>query len=212
MTIKVLIVDDHEIFRDGLKILFKRYPDIEVVGEASNGLEALQLLRETEVDIVFLDIKMPIMDGLECLERIRKIKGKLPVIILTMFDDEKIMISSLELGANAYLMKNASGNEIFAAVEACLQDKPFYCNYTSAKLTKMITEKSLAIDHKPLFTEREIQVMKLITQEMSNREISEVLKISVEAIETYREKIQEKIGARNTAGIVVYAIKNKLVN
>ena len=130
-----------------------------------------------------------------------------------MFDEENLIVDMLEAGAKGYLLKNAHKSEILAAVDSVYRDQTYYCHHTSRKLTKMIAESSFNPHRQsaqPEFSEREISVMRYICQELSNREIAFNLKLSVRTIEGYRERIQEKINARNVAGIIVYAIKNRI--
>jgi DNA-binding NarL/FixJ family response regulator len=213
LPIRIVLADDHEIFRDGFRVMLKKQPGVELVGEAADGEELLKLVEELQPDVVITDIKMPRLDGIKATKAITKKYPHIGVISLSMFDEENLIIDMLEAGAKGYLLKNAHKDEIIAAVESVYRDQTYYCNHTSRKLTKMIAESSFNPNrrpHKPEFTEREILVMKFICQELSNREIAMNLKLSVRTIEGYREKIQEKISARNTAGIVVYAIKNSI--
>ena len=213
LPIRIVLADDHEIFRDGFRVMLKKQPGVELVGEAADGEELIKLVEELQPDVVVTDIKMPKLDGIKAAKMITKKYPHIGVISLSMFDEENLIIDMLEAGAKGYLLKNAHKDEIIAAVEAVYRDQTYYCNHTSRKLTKMIAESSFNPNrrpHRPEFTEREILVMKFICQELSNREIAMNLKLSVRTIEGYREKIQEKISARNTAGIVVYAIKNSI--
>ena len=213
LPIRIVLADDHEIFRDGFRVMLKKQPGVELVGEAADGEELIKLVEELQPDVVVTDIKMPKLDGIKAAKMITKKYPHIGVISLSMFDEENLIIDMLEAGAKGYLLKNAHKDEIIAAVEAVYRDQTYYCNHTSRKLTKMIAESSFNPNrrpHRPEFTESEILVMKFICQELSNREIAMNLKLSVRTIEGYREKIQEKISARNTAGIVVYAIKNSI--
>ena len=213
LPIRIVLADDHEIFRDGFRVMLKKQPGVELVGEAADGEELIKLVEELQPDVVVTDIKMPKLDGIKATTIITQKYPHIGVISLSMFDEENLIIDMLEAGAKGYLLKNAHKDEIIAAVESVFRDQTYYCNHTSRKLTKMIAESSFNPNrrpHKPEFTEREILVMKFICQEFSNREIAMNLKLSVRTIEGYREKIQEKISAKNTAGIVVYAIKNSI--
>ena len=213
LPIRIVLADDHEIFRDGFRVMLKKQPGVELVGEAADGEELIKLVEELQPDVVVTDIKMPRLDGIKATTIITQKYPHIGVISLSMFDEENLIIDMLEAGAKGYLLKNAHKDEIIAAVESVFHDQTYYCNHTSRKLTKMIAESSFNPNrrpHKPEFTEREILVMKFICQEFSNREIAMNLKLSVRTIEGYREKIQEKISAKNTAGIVVYAIKNSI--
>jgi DNA-binding NarL/FixJ family response regulator len=213
LPIRVVLADDHEIFRDGFRVMLKKQPSVELIGEAADGEELLTKVEELQPDVVITDIKMPKLDGIGAAKILTKKFPHIGVISLSMFDEENLIIEMLEAGAKGYLLKNAHKNEIIAAVESVFNNQTYYCNHTSRKLTKMIADSSFNPNRrapKPEFSEREISVMRFICQELSNREIALQLKLSVRTIEGYRERIQEKISARNTAGIVVYAIRNRI--
>jgi DNA-binding NarL/FixJ family response regulator len=213
LPIRVVLADDHEIFRDGFKVMLKKQTGVELVGEAGNGTELLKLVEQMEPDVVITDIKMPKLDGISATKIIVEQFPNVRVIALSMFDEENLIIEMLEAGAKGYLLKNAHKTEIITAIESVFKDQTYYCNHTSRKLTKMIAESSFNPHKKniqPEFSERELTVIRFICQELSNREIALQLKLSVRTIEGYRERIQEKISARNMAGIVVYAIKNRI--
>lgn len=211
--VQIVLADDHEIFRDGFRAMLKKQASVNLVGEAENGEELIKVVEELKPDVVVTDIKMPKLDGIGATKILTKRFPHIGVISLSMFDEENLIIDMLEAGAKGYLLKNAHKDEIISAVEAVYQNQTYYCSLTSRKLTKMIADSSFNPNrhtNKPEFSEKEINVMRLVCQEFSNKEIAMQLKLSVRTIEGYREKIQEKINARNTAGIVVYAIKNKI--
>lgn len=213
LPIRIVLADDHEIFRDGFRVMLKKQPSVELVGEASDGEELIQLVRQLQPDVVVTDIKMPKTDGIQAAKILSKEFPDIGIIALSMFDEENLIIDMLEAGAKGYLLKNAHKDEIVAGVEAVHKKQTYYCNHTSRKLTKLIAESSFNPHrrmHKPGFSEREVKVIRMICEEHSNKEIASELNLSVRTIEGYREKIQEKINARNTAGIVVYAIKNRI--
>jgi DNA-binding NarL/FixJ family response regulator len=213
LPVRVVLADDHEIFRDGFRVMLKKQPGVELAGEAADGEELIKLVEELQPDVVVTDIKMPRLDGIKATKIITKKYPHIGIIALSMFDEENLIIDMLEAGAKGYLLKNAHKDEIIAAVETVYRKQTYYCKHTSRKLTKMIAESSFNPNypsHNPEFTEREILVMQFICQELSSREIAVQLDLSVRTIEKFRENIQEKINARNTAGIVVYAIKNSI--
>ena len=213
LPIRIVLADDHEIFRDGFRVMLKKQTNINLIGAAENGEELLKMVEKLRPDVVVTDIKMPKLDGIAATKILTKKFPGIGVISLSMFDEENLIIDMLEAGAKGYLLKNAHKDEIIAAVEAVHNDQTYYCKHTSRKLTKMIAESSFNPNRRPVnpeLSEKEINVMRLVCQEFSNKEIAAQLKLSVRTIEGYREKIQEKINARNTAGIVVYAIKNRI--
>ena len=213
LPIRIVLADDHEIFRDGFRVMLKKQTGVELIGEASDGEELIKQVEALQPDVVITDIKMPKLDGIKATKILTKQFPHIGIIALSMFDEENLIIDMLEAGAKGYLLKNAHKNEIIAAVESVHRNQTYYCNHTSRKLTKMIAESSFNPHRRhvqPDFSERELSVIRFICQELSNREIALQLKLSVRTIEGYRERIQEKISARNAAGIVVYAIKNRI--
>jgi len=134
IPIKLVIADDHEIYRDGLKIMLRRQPDIEVIGEAANGRELIALIERTKPDIVLTDIVMPVMDGIDATRLLRQQYPSINIIALSMFDQDNLIIEMLESGAKGYLLKNADKAEIIDAIKSVYKDIPYYCRSTSVKL------------------------------------------------------------------------------
>jgi DNA-binding NarL/FixJ family response regulator len=212
--IRIVIADDHEIFRDGFKVLLKKQKDLELVGEAENGKDLLDVVAVQLPDIVITDIRMPIMDGIEACKKIRKKYPSIQVIALSMFNDENLIVDMLEAGARGYLLKNTTRHELLAATKAVSEGSAYYSADTSGKLTRMIAESRFnPYRNEPIkqFTSRELQIIRLMCRQLTNGEMAKELALSIRTIESHREKIQEKTGARNSIGIVIYAIKNGLV-
>lgn len=213
-TIKIVLADDHEIFRDGFKAMLKKQPLVELLGEASNGNELVDLVRRLKPDVVVTDIKMPKMDGLQATKLLSKEFPHIGIIALSMMDEENLILDMMESGARGYLIKNAHKDEIIKAIKMVFDNHIYFCNETSLKLTKRIAKsekihyikKDVDLD----FTPKEIEIIKCICEEMSNKEIAEKKNLSIRTIEGYRDKILEKIGAKNSVGIVVYAIRSKI--
>ena len=213
IPIRIIIADDHEIYRDGFKVMLKKQSAIELIGETDNGEDLIQMAHHLKPDVVITNIKLPGLDGIRAAKQITSEMPDVGIIALSVFDDEAFIIDMLEAGAKGYLMKNAEKDEMINAIKTVHKGQNYFCNLISRKLTKMLAESSYHPHKKNAkleLTERELTVMKLICQELSNKEIATELKLSVRTVEGYREKIQEKIGARNTAGIVIYAIRNKV--
>lgn len=209
--IKIILADDHEIFRDGFRMMVRKQPSVQLIAEAADGEELVELTRQLNPDVVITDIKMPKMDGLEAT---RKLTAELPhigIIALSMFDEENLVVEMLEAGAKGYLLKNAHKNEIIEAIKTVDRNLPYYCNDTSARLANLIGRSRFnpaPAAPKPQFSDREYAVIRFICKEMSNKEMASELNLSIRTVEGYRDRILEKIGAKNAAGIVVYAIKN----
>ncbi len=213
-NIKLLIADDHEIFRDGFKLMLSKFEEIELVGEAENGRELLTLTEATKPDVIITDIKMPIMDGIEATKKIAALYPNIGIIGLSMFDEDDLIIDMLEAGAKGFLLKNAGKLEIIEAIKTVYEDNPYYCKTTSHKLTKMIAESKFnpyKKKEKIVFNEKELEIIQLICKEFTNKEIADKLFLSTRTVEGYRLKILEKMNAKNTVGFVVYAMKHNLV-
>jgi DNA-binding NarL/FixJ family response regulator len=211
--IRIVIADDHEIFRNGFKLLLKNQNELELVGEAENGKDLLDIVSEQLPDVVVTDIKMPVMDGIEACKTIKKLYPSIEVIALSMFNEDNLIVDMLEAGARGYLLKNTNKNELLLAAKTVHEGNTYYCTATSARLTKMIAESKFnPYRNQPVktFTAREQDIIKLICQQYTNKEIAQALKLSFRTIESYREKIHEKTGAKNSIGVVIYAIKHGL--
>ena len=212
--IKLVIADDHEIFRDGFKLMLSKFPEITLVGEAGNGRELLELIEKENPDVILTDIKMPVMDGIEAAKKITELYPDKGIIGLSMYDDDELIIEMLEAGAKGYLIKNAGKDQIIEAIKTVYNDEPYYCKTTSHKLTQMIAKSRFnpyKIVAKAGFSEREKEIIACICEELTNKEIGDKLFISVRTVEGHRLKILEKMNAKNTVGLVVYAIKNGIV-
>ena len=191
--------------------MLKRQKEIVLVGEAENGKE---LLEKTEIilpDIIIMDIKMPVMDGIVATREITEKWPDIYVIAFTMFDDDDLVIDMLEAGAKGYLLKNAHKTEIIEAIKTVYNREPYYCNQTTKKLANLIAKSRFnpfKKKIKPQFTNKELEVIKFICNGLSNKEIAAQLNLSVRTIEGHRDNIHEKIDVKNTAGIIIYAIKH----
>jgi two-component system response regulator NreC len=209
-VIRVIIADDHEVYRDGLKLMLSKAADILVIEEAANGLQLVNSVKEQKPDIVLTDIVMPVMDGIAAAKKISALYPGTGIIALSMFDEEHYIADMLEAGALGYLLKNADKSEITDAIKTVYTHSPYYCKLTSAKLTRIISKSRFnpyANKHIPFFTDKEKEVIQLICSEYTNKEIGQLLYLSTRTVEGYRARIQEKMNVKSTAGIVVFAIK-----
>lgn len=212
-AIKVVIADDHEIFRDGLKLMLQRQADITVIAEASDGRELIAMVKQTLPDVIITDVKMPHLDGVAATKHLTEHYPSIGIIALTMFDEEDLIVDMLEAGAKGYLLKNADKNEIIEAVHTVANDEPHYCRLTSQKLASMVAKSKFNLHgkkEKPEFNEREKEIIRYICEGLTNKEIGEKIFLSVRTIEGLRLKIVEKMNVKNTAGIIVYAIREHL--
>lgn len=212
--ITLLIADDHEIFRDGLSLMLSKQEDIQLIAQAENGKELVELTEKHQPDVILTDIKMPQMDGIEATRiLIQKFPG-LKIIALSMFDEESLIVEMLESGAKGYLLKNADKHEILEAITSVHEEKTFYCRGTSARLALMIVKSKFNPYKKRqpvVFNDREKEIIKLICQQFTAHEIGEKLFLSKRTVEGYRIRILEKMNVKNTAGIVVFALKHNFI-
>ncbi|MEP7141761.1 MAG: response regulator transcription factor [Ferruginibacter sp.] len=212
--IKLIIADDHEIFRDGFKLMLTKYPEIILVGEAANGQELVDLSLKLDPDVIITDIKMPVMDGIEATKKIIDRFPDMGIIGLSMYDDDELIVEMLEAGAKGYLIKNAGKEQITEAIKTVYNNDPYYCKTTSHKLTNMIANSRFNPYRKTAkaeFSEREKEIIDLVCRELTNKEIGDKLFLSVRTVEGHRLRILEKMNVKNTVGLVVYAIKNGIV-
>ncbi|MDA3616570.1 response regulator transcription factor [Polluticaenibacter yanchengensis] len=208
--ISIVIADDHEIFRDGFKLTLNSVENFTVIGEASNGTELIEVVNKTKPDVIITDIKMPFMDGVEATKVLMNESSNRKVIGLSMFDDDETILDMLEAGALGYLVKNAEKAELIDAVNSVYKGEAYNCRFTNSKLTKILAlrkkRKTAPVKTEPL-TERELDVIALLCEGYTNKEISEKYCLSLRTIEGVRLKAQEKIGAKNIAGVVVFAMQ-----
>lgn len=213
--IKIVIADDHKLFRKGIIALLEDFDFIGEIEEASNGAELLEVLAKTNLlpDVILLDLQMPVMDGLEAQKNIRKLYSGIKIIILTMEDDEQYILHLIAEGVNGYLLKNADPDEMERAILKVVENGFYFSDEISMKVLKNLNMKEKAeFVFNPDFTERELQILELICKEYSNNEIAKECDISIRTAEGYRLKLVEKSGAKNIAGLVVLAIKYKWVS
>ena len=212
--IKIAIADDYKIYRDGLKVHLSSDEQLEVVLEADNGEELLKGLPEAKPDVIIMDLKMPIMDGMEATKEVRKKFASIKVLVVTMYEDDKFIIHMMENGANGYLLKNTEPEELQRSIYS-VYETGYYFNdlVNKALLKKLILKGNIkpSFNQNIEFSERELEVLKLICEEKTAAEIGKQLYISPRTVEGHRTKLIEKVGVRNTAGLVMFAIKSGLV-
>lgn len=213
--INVVITDDHKLFRKGIMALLSDFDFIGEIGEASNGIELLELLAKLEIlpDVILLDLRMPEMDGVEAQQKIRKLYPEIKVIILTMEDDEQYILHLISEGVNGYLLKNADPDEMENAILKVVENGYYFSEDISTLVIRNMKKKKKTDDvFNPDFTERELQILDLVCKEYSNSEIANECSISIRTVEGYRLKLIEKSGAKNIAGLVILALKNSWVS
>jgi DNA-binding NarL/FixJ family response regulator len=216
-SINVIIADDHVLYRAGVKTALSSKKDIKIIAEADNGSLLMALLKNIQADVILLDIQMPVMDGIATLAEVKKLYPSIKVIMLTMMDDHSMITKLMELGANSYLTKTSDSEIIYEAIKTCHEQEYYFNALTNKALLNNLRQKNPVLPQK-LFadearlSEKEITVLKLMCEEKSTREIAEAVELSPRTVEAIRDKLKTKTGSRSTAGLIMYAIKNKLLN
>ncbi len=222
-SIKVLIADDHRLFIAGLKSILSDNEEqkCEIVGIAHNGDQVIQMLKETETDLLILDLNMPEKDGLDVIDVIRSQNKELRILALTVYDESKIVKSAFKSGVDGYILKNVGMDELWKAISEVMEGRTFLgkgvrLNTTLEEIKRKIEDQSRFPSEdkfikKYNLTKRELEILKLITHALSNKEIGKVLYISDQTVSVHRKNIMRKLGVSNTAGLIKLAYDNSLV-
>jgi len=213
--IRVLIADDHGIVRKGLRLQVEQIDSFEVVGEAADGRDALRMAEELVPDVVIMDIAMPNLNGIQATAQMVKKNPQIGVIMLSMFSDETYLTRALSAGAKGYLLKDSADADLHNALLAVAQGKPFF----SADITKTLLEDYMRQlqqrgleDSYDLLTEREKEILQLLAEGKSNKDIASMLNLSVNTVETHRTRIMQKLNLHSTAEIVLYAVRKRIIS
>ena len=206
---KVLIADDHGIVRSGIRLLLERQPDIEVIGEAADGAEAREMAVRERPDLAILDVKMPKLTGLQATREIREQAPEVAVLILSMYDDERYLFEALKAGASGYVLKAQADVDLLAAVRAVERGEPFLTPEAQRALIKDVLGQ--AAGRTDELTPREQEVVKLVAEAHTNREIAEILHLSEKTVESHRARVLQKLGMRDRVELVRYAIRRGLI-
>ncbi|PVZ71517.1 response regulator transcription factor [Pelagibaculum spongiae] len=207
---KILLVDDHPLVRDGIRARLEANPGLEVIGEAENGLKALELAEEIRPDLVLMDISMPVMNGLEATKEFRQRFPDIKVLILSMHDHKEYILKILQAGASGYLLKEVSSTEMIQAIETVCRGGSYFSPGASDSLFNHFDPSSN--QNAELLTPREKTVLANLSEGKTNKEIARKLNISVRTVETHRQNIKSKLGIQTAAGLTRYAIENNLVD
>jgi DNA-binding NarL/FixJ family response regulator len=214
-VIKVAIADDHKLFRKGVILSLRSFTNIKFVLEAENGEELLQNLPAAEPDVVLMDLRMPLKDGIETTKIISKEFPEVHVIILSMYEDERFVYHLMENGAHGYLLKNSEPQDIRRAIMDVCEKGYYLNNFVNRILLKRSHSKQKVVpslDNEITLTEREKEVLKLICTEYTAQEIAQKMDISARTVEAIKDRLMERFGSKNTAGLVFFAVKNNLVD
>ena len=215
--IQVHIADDHKILIEGIVAVINTEEDIEIEGFSLNGKEVIDWAENHSADILILDINMPIYDGIEVLKLFKIKKINLKVIILSSYDDVKLVQEMINLGASGFLSKDSAGQHIVEAIRTVHAGEQYFSDTIKNNLLKLFTGKNVKLGQRPQstivnsLTDRETEVLKLISQEYSSPEIAQILNISQSTVDTYRKSLLKKTNVKNAVGLAMYAVKNKII-
>lgn len=208
---RILIADDHQAVRQGVRNFLESRDGWQVVGEAENGREALQLARETRPDIAILDYALPQMNGLELTRAIKRELPRTEILIYTMHEQESVLVEVLRAGARGYVLKSDTGSHLISAVEALAMHRPYFSAAISETLLDNFVEQNQGPDSPRVLTPREREIVQLIAEGKINKQIAHMLEISVKTVETHRAAAMHKLKLRTTAELVLYAVRNNIV-
>ena len=214
--ISVIIADDHVLYRAGVKTSLSAKKDIKVIAEADNGMHLLNIIKNVPVDVILLDIQMPIMDGIATLPEIKKISPQTKVIMLTFMEDNSMITKLMELGANSYLAKTSDSEIIYEAIKTCFNQEYYFNSMTNKALLTNLKQRNIVapqqmISQEVMLNDKETTILRLMCEEKSTKEIADIVELSPRTVEAIRDKLKVKTGAKSTAGLIMYAVKHKII-
>lgn len=217
MPITLAAVDDHPMFRKGVMRILEQVPDFTFIIEASNGQELVEKLATQRPDVILMDLEMPLMNGIQATQHVKEHWPEVKVIVVSMHDQDQFVTASMEAGANGYLLKDTDPEEVEKAIRKVIEEDYYYGDFlTKVMHRKMLKKTQTKETSRPSWvlavqlSERELEVLKLICEGFTNTEIAEKIFLSPRTVDGHRTRIMEKVGVKNTAGLVVYAVKNQL--
>ena len=215
-SIKIMLIDDHQIVRDGIKVLLESLENVEVIGEASNVAELLEKLKDVQPDIIVTDISMPDISGIELTKIINEDKkyANIKILILSMYTNEDFVFNAIKAGAKGYLPKNTTRKELFEAVNTIYNGDEYFSESISNIILKSYIKKVKSDENgekKEALSIREIEILKLFAEGMANQEIADKLFISIRTVESHKNHIMQKLALKTTVDLLKFAIKNKIV-
>jgi len=214
--IKIAIADDHKIFRDGIKMALSTKENLKMIWEAEDGKDLLHKVSIKKPDVLLMDIRMPEIDGINAIEMLRKEYDDIKIIVLTMYDDQQMISRMMEMGANAYLTKTTDPDEIYQAILTCMNED-FYFNQlvNNAVMGKLMQKKNVRTQygsHVPItFSDKELKILQLLGEDKTTEEISKIVFLSPRTIETIRQNMKNKVGAKTIGGLLMYGMRNKMI-
>ena len=214
-SIRVLLADDHKLIRAGLRLVVDQQPDLSVVGEADDGRQAVELAKSLKPNVVVMDIGMPNLNGIEAARQIRVIRPDAAVVMLSMHSDEGYVLRALGAGARAYLLKDSATIDLVQAIHAVVEGKSFFSPAVSKVLLQDYMRKlqrSGAEDSYDLLSPREREVLQLVAEGKSNKEVSSLLNLSVYTVETHRAKIMQKLNLKGVPELILYAVRKGIIS
>ena len=214
--IKIAIADDHKIFRDGIKMALSDKENLKILWEAEDGKDMMHKIGIKMPDVLLMDIRMPEIDGINAIQILRKEYEAVKIIVLTMYDDHQMITKMMEMGANAYLTKTTDPEEIYEAIFTCMNEDYYFNDLVNAAVMgKLMQKKSVRQiygDSLPVtFSEKEIKILQLLSEDKTTEEISKVIFLSPRTIETIRQNMKSKVNAKTIGGLIMYAMRNKLI-
>jgi two-component system, NarL family, response regulator NreC len=213
--IKVLIADDHGVVRKGVRFLLQQERDIEIAGEAEDGREAVKLAKASGAHVLIMDIAMPQLNGIDAASQVAKVSPSTNVLILSMYSDEEYLIRALNAGAKGYLLKDQAETDLVRAVRLVAAGRTFFSPQIEAVLMEDYVrrlQRDSAQDSYGLLTDREREVLQLLAEGKSNKEAAHLLELSLHTVETHRTNLMQKLGLHNTAEIVLYAVRKRIIS
>ena len=213
--IRILLADDHQLMRSGLRLLIEQQPDLTVVGEAADGREAVALAKSLRLDVAVMDISMPNLNGIEAAHQITQSHAETAVIVLSMHPDESYVLRALKAGAKGYLLKDSAESDLIAAIRGVARGKSFFSPAVSKVLLDDYLRKlkrSGAEDAYDLLTPREREILQLVAEGKSNKEVANLLNLSVYTVETHRSNIMQKLNLKGVPELTLYAVRKGIIS
>jgi two-component system response regulator NreC len=214
-SIRILLADDHTVMRNGLRLLLERQPNLEVVGEAADGRQAVEMAASAKPDVVVMDIAMPLLNGVEAARQIANRSPHIAIAILSMHSDESYVIRSLKAGARAYLLKDSAESDLISAIHAITEGKSFFSPAVRRILKEDYMHKLTEVgaeDSYDLLTTREREVLQLVAEGQSNKEVANLLNLSLYTVETHRTHILQKLNLHSVPELILYAVRKGIIS